>query len=183
MNLPVPVSTNLNTSSLRHPKLFNTVSYDTSYTPHKKGNGWSYCAGTSSYPNWSGGVILDTIINNKSYFTRVFQNPSSHYPISIYRKSIIDTLGNYFELADQSGYPDTLLLIKLSAVSGDTIYNNPQSQVKVIVINTNETFENCTNCYHVKVIYPTTYPTHHYFKKGIGDIVLHSFKLSNAIIK
>jgi hypothetical protein len=162
---------------------YNTPSTDISYTPHKKGNDWSYCSGDLNIAGWSGGIILDTLINNKMYFTRQFDTYSTHaFPKTIICKSIIDSIGNYFELTIQSGYIDTLLLIKLNALSGDTIYNNIQSHVKVVVINTNETLESCNNCYHSKVIYPNTVE-HHYFKKGIGDLTFFGFKLYNATIK
>lgn len=162
---------------------YNTPSTDVSYTPHKKGNGWSYCSGDLNIAGWSGGIILDTLINNKMYFTRHFETYSEHvFNKIMICKSIIDSIGNYFELTNKSGYTDTLLLIKLNALNGDTIYNNIQSHVKVVVINTNETLESSNNCYHSKVIYPNTIEDH-YFKKGIGDLTFFGFKLSNATIK
>lgn len=162
---------------------YNTPSTDISYTPHKKGNAWSYCSGDVNIAGWSGGIILDTIINNKTYFTRQFETNSEHAMIkTIICKSILDSIGNYYELTNQSGYIDTLLLIKLNAISGDTIYNNTQSHVKVVVINSNETIESCSNCFHSKAIYPNT-TEHHYFKKGIGDLTFCGFKLYDAKLK
>lgn len=163
--------------------IYSTVSSDTNYVPHKKGNHWTYCSGNINYAGWSAGISLDTMINNKVYFNRIYHTSSSHAPYSTFEnKSFIDSLGNYFSITNQSGYFDTLLLIKPTAVVGDTIYNNQSTHVKVVLKNNNETVKNITNCYYSLVIYPNGFQESHYYKKGIGELFFWGFTLDNAQI-
>ena len=74
-------------------EIYSTISNDTNYIPHKLNTGWSYCL--SGYAGWNGGIILDTVILGKTYFTRLMQSQSSHYPFSNLDRFIVDSVGNY----------------------------------------------------------------------------------------
>jgi hypothetical protein len=93
--------------------------------------------------------------------------------------NIIDNSGNYYFLRYSNPYNitgpgDTILIIKPSAFNGDTIYNNALANVKVMLVDNNETFYSISGCYHSRVIlnaYSGDLKTvDHYFKKGIGEI-------------
>lgn len=164
-------------------QFYSKISSDTSYIPHKKKNSWAYCSGDINYAGWNAGISLDTIINNQVYFDRTYYTNSSHAPYSyVINKSIIDSSGNYFSITNQSGYFDTLLLIKPNALNGDTIYNNQFTHVKIVLKNNNETVGTVTNCYHSLVIYPNGFSENHFFKKGIGELYYCGFKLYEAKI-
>jgi hypothetical protein len=170
-------------SDYNYCHLYSTISADTSYIPHKKGNGWSYCSGNVNYAGYSAGVIRDTIIGNSIIFDRLFDTDSEHafYSNLVYR-TMIDSLGNYYQMTDQSFFSDTLLLIKPNAFNGDTIYHNPITHFKVVLVNNNETIETIPNCYHSVVISPNYGPRNYYFKKGIGELFFSGFKLNGARI-
>lgn len=164
-------------------QIYSDISADTNYIPHKKNNAWSYCSGDINYAGYSAGVILDTVMQNKIIFDRLFHTDSQHafYSNSVYR-TMIDALGNYYQMTDQSQYLDTLMLIKPSALNGDTIYYNSVTHLKVVLVNNNETVEGITNCYHSVVISPSYSPTNYYFKKGIGQLFFNGFRLNSAKI-
>lgn len=168
--------------------IYHTVSSDTNYIPHKKGNYWNYCneVSTIGWNGWSAKITFDTIIGNKMYFVRTFNfaaGPSGAGAGSILIgdesfNSMIDSLGNYYFLNYRNnniGNPkDTILLIEPSATNGDTIYKNAFANIKVVLINKNETFYLISGCYHSRVILNaysgTPKVVDHYFRKGIGEI-------------
>lgn len=164
-------------------KIYNIVSTDTNYIPHKKNNGWNYCSGNIDMAGYTSGVILDTIIQNKIIFDRLFHTDSQH---TIHANSVcrvmIDSTGNYYQMTDYPYFTDTLLLINPSAQNGDTIYFNSLINLKVVLINKNETLEGITDCYHSRVISPNYVSTDYYFKKGIGQLFYGQFKLESATI-
>jgi hypothetical protein len=92
--------------------------------------------------------------------------------------SMIDNLGNYYFLNYRNNNlanpRDTILIIKPSAINGDTIYNNVLANIKVVLVDKNETFRLLPGCYHSRVIMNASSTNRkivdHYFKKGIGEL-------------
>lgn len=168
-----------------HCTLYTTVSTDTNYIPHKKNSSWNYCPGTINMADWNVTISRDTVIGAYSYFDKMYHTNSSHAGTPNYsEKYRIDGLGNYYRIDESywSTYVDTLLIIKVNAANGDTIYNNPLTHNKVILINRNEAVGSLTACYHTLEIYGAN-QRHHYYKKGLGELYFNGFTLSNAIIR
>lgn len=165
-------------------ELYTTISADTNYIPHKKNNSWDFCSGSDMIAGWRAVVTQDTIINNRVSFEITYDWNTQHPmgPTHIVEKMFIDSIGNYYS----NTVSDTLLLIDINAVNGDTIYNNPITHTKVVLVNNSEIIGSLSNCYHSRVLYP--YPNgttrDYYFKKGIGPVLMYSysFKLYQATI-
>lgn len=163
-------------------RLFTTVSSDTNYIPHHKYNRWHYCMKDPGRADWDASVPWDSTIGNSLYFDRLFHTISSHVSSPYYpERWRIDSAGNYYRMTYWSEYKDTVLLIKPAATNGDTIFLNMKKHLYVILINKNETVENIPGCYHVIESQDGT-DSHHYYKKGIGELYFGPFILSSAII-
>ena len=157
------------------------ISADTNYIPHKRNNLWTYCATIDHYISCT--VIADTFINNKTYFKRLYSFPDPHLGINYYTENVsyIDSTGSYYSITNELYYSDTLKIIKPNAVNGDTLYNNLNTLVKVVLVNKNEVVETISNCYHIRVIYPSR-TTEHIYRKGIGELFFEGGKLTNSKI-
>jgi hypothetical protein len=163
------------TSSTPNPncKLVTSTSPDTNFIPHKKNNTWSYCASYGNVADKNGQVVRDTTYQNKTYFDILYNFPTQHPsgPTSWLDKYTIDSLGCYYCTSSLNNYSDTILLINPQSINGDTIYNNPITHAKVVLINKSQTTYSFSDCYHIAVIRPGyTYPSHHHYKKGLGDL-------------
>ncbi len=169
----------INNINYDYCKIYSSISADTNYIPHKLHTGWSYC--NEGYAGWSGGIILDTIITGKIYFNRLMQSQSSHNPYSNLDKFIVDTIGNYHYIYESYGVIDTVLFIKQNALNGDTIHNNLQTKIKVVVINKNESYKDVEGCYHIEEIHDG-YRISHYYRKGIGELSYCGMILNSARI-
>lgn len=163
--------------------LYTSVSTDTNYIPHKKNNTWTYCKSDDSF---STSVYVDTTKAGKIYFEyAVNYGQTAHNPIGCicdFYKIFIDSSGNYFSLRNEYTYlTDTLKIIDLNAVNGDTIFKSKISPHYVFLVNKNDTFESITNCYHIKIAFPEyNRSVEYYYKKGIGIVNYNGSKLINA---
>ncbi|MES2566248.1 MAG: hypothetical protein V4565_05245 [Bacteroidota bacterium] len=164
--------------------VYSQISSDTNYIPHKKNNRWDYCCEYNSSIGWTAKVLSDTVIGKNKFFEIEFVksqnrgNSSSDGNES--GKSMIDSLGNYYWL--KSRYIinttilvfDSIMIIKPSAISGDTIYSDALANTKVVLVNKNETFNSIQGCYHSRIIRNSNLANQevvdHYYKKGIGEI-------------
>ncbi|MCZ8286551.1 MAG: hypothetical protein O9353_13960 [Bacteroidia bacterium] len=132
--------------------------------------------------DYDASVTWDSVIGASLYFDRLFHTNSSHTQYSYYpEKWRVDSIGNYYRMTYFQQYKDTLLLIKPTAANGDTLYRDATKNLRVILINKNETVETIPGCYHV--LEQNGYEAHHYCKKGIGELYFNGFTLTNAIIR
>lgn len=162
--------------------LYTTVSPDTNYIPHHRDNRWDYCSTDINMAGYDATIKWDSVIGKSFYFDRLFHTSSSHAANPYYpERWRVDSVGNYYRMTYWNQYKDTLLLIKPSAVNGDTLYTNTAKNLRVILINKSETVENIPGCYHV--LEQNGYETHHYYKKGIGELYFNGFILSHAVIR
>lgn len=165
--------------------LYTTVSPDPNYIPHRKNNAWNYCSGSSSV-GFMAYIVKDTLINNRVCFDVKHEPTSSQVAGGRYtEKWFIDPAGSYYQLNMRtSGYQDTILMIKPGASNGDTLYKYAPNQVKVVLINKNETVGTLSGCYHVRQIQFND-TTDRYFKIGIGELYVNntSFLLQSATIQ
>lgn len=168
-------------------EFYSTVSSDTNYIPHKINNYWNYCdeASTIAWAGWSAKITLDTVIGNNIYFDKSLSFQTGHsgggagtiFSPDASTTYMIDSIGYYFlyyRNYNTSIPRDTILIIKPSAMNGDTIYSNALANVKVVLIDKNETLYSISGCYHSRVILNAFSSgrilVDHYFKKGIGEL-------------
>ena len=166
--------------------LYTTISTDTNYIPHKRNNYWVFCQIINNkYNDFSTTIISDTLINKTAYFVRRYNygtNPHDQWQCNCFNNSVlIDSLGNYYSTTMDYPFADTIMIIKVNANDGDTIYKNNIKGINVILVNKNETIETLTGCYHTKLTYPNKVQEIIY-KKGIGELYFQSGKLIRAKI-
>lgn len=154
-------------------KLYDAVSSDTNFIPHKKNNYWSYCYSINYAVGNESTVISDTFFNNAHQFIIRNHITSKNINSIVDYLYLVDSLSNYNMI--NSNTNDTIKIINPVASNGDTIYKNTAKSRYVILINKNETFKSITGCYHIVEIRPYSANPymeyiHHFYKRGLGEI-------------
>jgi hypothetical protein len=156
---------------------------DTNYIPFSNSNSFEYCDTKTEY------VSKATRLSRSVKFDLSFEVNYYHQKSTIVEHYRIDSLGNYFvdNLFSSMAAPDTICLIKPTALAGDTIWKkkNGNYLYYVICIGKNESVTcrdvNVTGCYRTRNNLFSNGIEDWYFKKGFGPVIYRGYTRGDIV--